>query len=95
MKNIYSVSTGCYSDYDETILLHNKKFTKEEFKDICSKALEKVRKTDDYISTEDETVKVLTEEYGFEVATYLNCHLFDYSSDDELPKVYEKGGIED
>jgi hypothetical protein len=91
--NIYTTSTGCYSDYDETILIHEKMFTPDEFKEICAEVIKKVRlandeNIDNYIFRDECAIEILVKQYGFKEAEYLNCHLHDYIYGElELPHI--------
>lgn len=92
--HIYTVSTGCYSDYTEIILVHEKEFTEDEFLEMCKTSLEiasrLVATSLDYRNCLEETLKVLAVEYGFQSAKYLNCYLYDYESGAEPPKIYNQ-----
>lgn len=81
--NIYEVSTGCYSDKAHQIIVHEKYYSPEEFKELCKSVTESIVRKDDYLSNEDEVVKVLIEKHGFKRPKIVSCHFWDYSYNDE------------
>jgi len=87
--HIYSVSAGCWSAYDQIILLHEERYTGDQFLNICKEALNTIDQTDNYLDSTRQVADYLCTFKGFVRPTYLNCHLFDYSNEDELPVVTE------
>jgi hypothetical protein len=84
--NLYTISTGCYSDYTETKLSHKNKFTKEEFKEVCEKVCADLQgdRTDNYYLNEEMVVNEMISRYGFKKISFINCHIWDYSYDKDM-----------
>jgi len=81
----YSVSTGCYSDYEEIMLVHTSKFSSEEFEELIINACINLKEIDDYIGYANDVVDYLIKNNDFKKLSYINCHAFDYSCDDCTP----------
>lgn len=75
----YSVSTGCYSDIQETMLQHKKKFKVSEFNEIVTNICKRINAGDRFFSDNDRICDTLEKEFGFERLEYINCHAYDYS----------------
>jgi len=84
--NLYTISTGCYSDYDETKLIHEQKFTVEEFKTMCEQVCKDLQgdRTDNYYLNEEMVVNEMIYRYGFKKTSVINCHIWDYSYDKDI-----------
>ena len=84
--NLYTISTGCYSDYCETKLIHEQKFTAQEFKEMCKKVCADLQgnRFDDYFLNEEMVVNEVISRYGFKKISFINCHIWDYSYDKDI-----------
>lgn len=84
--NLYTISTGCYSDYCEEKLVHEKQFTIEEFKLMCETVCSDLQgnRTDNYCLNKEMVIKELISRYGFKKISFLNCHIWDYSYDKDV-----------
>ena len=72
----YMLSFYNYSDSEFVPVFHEKKFTKEEFQEICNKAFEQIRENEKKKwrwSYPDKLLKVLTEDFGFQDVDILEC----------------------
>lgn len=55
----YNLSSGLYSDYQYNLIMHEKKFTRQEFIDMYNKAI-RSKEDGEFI------VNVMCEKYGFQ-----------------------------
>lgn len=101
MINIYSVSTGCYSDYYEIIVTSETNYTKEGFLELINNICKDIISRDDYVGYASEIVDVMVKNHGFKRLQYMNCHAFDYSfgkklfndSNPDVPCINMRGDI--
>ncbi|MDU1095116.1 MAG: hypothetical protein E6377_04330 [Clostridium sp.] len=56
------------------ILVHEKEFTKEEFKTMCDEAPELQEDPNYFYTTDELIIKHLTEKYGFKKAKISACY---------------------
>jgi hypothetical protein len=75
------------------MLTHEKKFSDEEFLQMCKDACTDPKIKENYYSTAEIATEFLIMAYGFKVLEYTNCHLFDYSCDEGLPKLNKMGKL--
>jgi hypothetical protein len=87
--NIYRVSTGCYSDTEDCILLHDEKFSDDSFKNVCTSVLLSLSRKDDYTANLEDMVEGLINAHGFKRAKFLQCHFWDYSYKPQTKTVQE------
>jgi len=69
---IYNLAWSWFEDYCPNILVHEKKYSRKEFTDICQKAIKEcvplLLKKDDYIGLNnlcDIAIELLKNKYGF------------------------------
>lgn len=76
----YMVSYYCYSDSEFLPIFHEKKYTKEEFQEICNEIKEKIQKNENNKWCWDypHTFLKYAEEYGFQDIDILEVETIDY-----------------
>ena len=95
---LYTLSTGCYSDFMEWKLTHDNIISVEEFNNMVVECCNELKDKDDYVGYGSEIVALLIKKHGFKTIQYINCHAFDYShryGKDEFPATSIKKDIID
>lgn len=76
---LYSISSGCYSDYINIIITNKKDYTDEEFLLLCKSICEDLKRKDDYLRNLYAVLKILINKHEFTLVNYPEVHLWDYS----------------
>ncbi len=63
---VYILENYAYSDFEYYVFVHEKHYTKSEFKEIVKEAMKKVKTKRYHWNFEGELFNILREEYGFE-----------------------------
>ena len=75
---IYVLQAHEYSDFSYWLLTQEKKYSEEEFREICKEADSKIKtKFSDYNYISD-LISMLCQQYGFRSVKSIPCHIGTY-----------------
>ena len=88
MMFIYEIQAFAYSDFEHYILLHEKQFTKIEFRKMIEKSRQKAKQkaveSDEFYwsyNYPESFIKFMKEDYGFVESEHLVAHVGSYFDD--------------
>ena len=72
---MYMISVDQWEDSVFTPLFHEKKYTSEEFKDICNGIKNEIDNELDELTFQEEFIKIAIKEYGFKKLNVLEFNI--------------------
>ena len=72
---MYMISVYQWDDSEFTPIFHEKKYTANEFKDICNEIKKKIDNELDELTFQEEFIKIAINEYGFKKLNVLEFNI--------------------